>query len=106
MSNVDLSLRVKAFNILAGKIYSGIIDLADLHGLYSEVYEAMHWKLAHIVWEDGNYLRRDLESCIDDCKENKDNIDEVVVSFVLLSLQLLMKLPEFTQEMSDSQDLF
>lgn len=99
--NEDLSSRVKSFHILAEKIYSDILDLADLYDLYSEVYEAMHWKLAHIVWEDGNYLRGDIESCIEDCKQNRDNVDEVVVSFVLLSLQLLKRLPEFTQEMSD-----
>lgn len=96
---MDYEFTKESWEDMAENIHNAVLNCCDAE----DIWDAMHFGLGHIVWEDGNYRRSDIQFCLDDYEValGEEEYSEVSLRWAKLSLEMLKLLPEYKQEWWD-----
>lgn len=80
----------------ADAIYNHVMKNCDAE----DIWDVMHFGLAHIVWEDGNYQPHHIRLCISDYEDKvaEGKYSKEALDWTLWSLNQLLLLPEYNPE--------
>ncbi len=75
----------------ANKIYTLVMEMCPSE----DMYVAMNFSIAHIVWEDGNFESKHIESCLKTVEEKDYKRYPDCIEWVIWSLKGLLLLPKY-----------
>jgi hypothetical protein len=84
----------------AGTIHNKIMEDVSNYNIWND----LHFSYTHIVWEDDNYLPRQLDWCLEECLLNKDKVDDYILAYLMKGLCELMELPEYKESWWEEDD--